>query len=311
MKKPDSGLTAWHHATNHNRMIDFQNSLPTHTKGSDESATGSPSTGVEITYFGSSAFRLTSPSGLTVMLDPWRNHPARHWDWYFRDFPLTAVDIGVSTHAHFDHDALHRLDASVLLDRIIGTYSFGDVSMEGIADKHATDASAALYDFRQISLDFDGVDITPPDNPRSWDNCLVVVETGGLRILHWGDNRHNPPEEIWQRLGSIDVLLIPVDDSQHVLSFESVDAIIERIAPRYVVPHHYYMREVTQRQSTLFPPTKWLAAHGDKVKETDSATVLLNSEDFATDVSKEAGWEILYFGDHVPFDTKAWREAEA
>ena len=57
---------------------------------------------VQIAYFGSSAFRVTSPEGISVMIDPWRNHPSRKWDWYFADMPETAVDIGVSTHAHLD-----------------------------------------------------------------------------------------------------------------------------------------------------------------------------------------------------------------
>ena len=63
---------------------------------------------MEVAYFGSSAFKITSPKGVSVMIDPWRNHPSRKWDWYFHDFPITEVDIGASTHAHFDHDALHR-----------------------------------------------------------------------------------------------------------------------------------------------------------------------------------------------------------
>ena len=28
-----------------------------------------------------------------------------------------------------------------------------------------------------------------------------LVETGGIRLLVWGDNRHDPPEQIWQRWG--------------------------------------------------------------------------------------------------------------
>jgi hypothetical protein len=66
---------------------------------------------------------------MSVMIDPWRNHPSRTWDWYFHDFPITLVDVGVSTHAHFDHDALHRLDAHVLLDRLNGMYRFGDMQL--------------------------------------------------------------------------------------------------------------------------------------------------------------------------------------
>ncbi|MEM1306930.1 MAG: MBL fold metallo-hydrolase, partial [Pseudomonadota bacterium] len=113
MDKPNDGLTAWQQPSNHNRMIALQQ-----RHDLDPRAEGA----VELAFFGSSAFRVTSPAGLTVMLDPWRNLPTRTWDWYFHDFPQTVCDIGVATHAHFDHDALHRLDAHTLLDRPIGTF---------------------------------------------------------------------------------------------------------------------------------------------------------------------------------------------
>ena len=104
--------------------------------------------------------------------------PARH----------RGVDIEASTHTHFDHDALHRLDAHVLLDRLIGCYRFGDLAIYGLADKYVVDSSCALYDYKKIHQHFHRVDIEPPNNPRSWDHCLLVVETGGIRIVHWGDN---------------------------------------------------------------------------------------------------------------------------
>lgn len=293
--KLDTGLTSWQRRSNHNQMMDRQNGETT-DKHQREAAS--------ITYFGSSAFQITTPSGITVMLDPWRNHPSRKWDWYFKDFPETSVDIGVSTHAHFDHDALHRLDAHVLLDRLIGRYEFGDVSLEGIAEKHATDSTAALYDFKNIILEFDGIDITPPDNPRSWDNCLITVETGGLRILHWGDNRHNPPQHVWDSLQGTDVLLIPVDDSQHVLGFQAVNDIIEKVAPKIVIPHHYYIWDIVQRQSTLLPAKKWLEQYGNRVINHSSATIDLDSQLLASD-----DWSIINFGDNVCFDTAAWRQS--
>ncbi|MEM1299441.1 MAG: MBL fold metallo-hydrolase, partial [Pseudomonadota bacterium] len=114
----DNGLWAWRQTSNQNRMIEAQQGV----------TSDGP---VKLAYFGGSAFRVTAPSGLTIMIDPWRNHPAGKWDWYFHDFPETSVDIGVSTHAHFDHDALHLLDASVLLDRLIGEYRFADVTITG------------------------------------------------------------------------------------------------------------------------------------------------------------------------------------
>jgi L-ascorbate metabolism protein UlaG (beta-lactamase superfamily) len=240
------------------------------------------------------------------MVDPWRNFPTRKWDWYFHDFPITEVDIGVSTHAHFDHDALHRLDAHVLLDRLIGSYEFGDVKITGIADKHATDSSSAVYDFKKIIRQFDGIDITPPNNPRSWDHCLILIETGGLRILAWGDNRHNPPEEIWQALGEIDIVLLPVDDSQHVMGFHQTQSIIDTLKPKVVVPHHYYIFDVTVRQSTLQPADPWVARQGDNARWLDASTVTYTMEAIAALKA-----QVDFFGDHVAFDKARWLKGGA
>ena len=293
----DNGLNTWQLMTNHNKMIELQKKLY------DGEALPSEAP-VELAFFGSSAFRVTSPAGISVMCDPWRNFPTRKWDWYFKDFPRIPVDIGVSTHAHFDHDALHRLDAHVLIDRLIGTYTFGDVTIRGIADKHETDSSSAIYDFKKIILDFDGIDITPPNNPRSWDHCLIVIETGGLRIVDWGDNRHNPPEEVWDMLGDIDIALLPVDGSRHVMGFHQVEHIIERLKPKVVVPHHYYIYDVIQRQSTLQTADAWV--------EEKPGAVWLDGPTKTYTPEEVSGLDraVHYFGGHVAFDAEAWRNGE-
>lgn len=289
MGNVDAGLSGWKMTSNHNRMMELQR---TSMKGGEGS--------VKIDYFGSSAFKITSPSGITLMIDPWRNHPSRKWDWYFDDFPLTEVDIGISSHAHFDHDALHLLDAHVLLDRLIGTYTFGDIKITGIADKHATDSSAAVYDFKRIIKEFDNIDITPPNNPRSWDHCLLLIETGGLKILAWGDNRHNPPEEVWGAVNNVDIVLLPIDDSQHVISFPHAEEIIQRLSPSVIIPHHYYIFDVTVRQSTLQPADGWLSTQSNVVRLT-SPSANYHPKDLIH-VKKR----IDFFEGHVAFDKKKW-----
>lgn len=297
MAEIDNGLNTWQLMTNHNKMIELQKKLY-------DGETLPSEAPVELAFFGSSAFRITSPAGISVMCDPWRNFPTRKWDWYFKDFPRVPVDIGVSTHAHFDHDALHRLDAHVLIDRLIGTYTFGDVTIRGIADKHETDSSSAIYDFKKIILDFDGIDITPPNNPRSWDHCLIVIETGGLRIVDWGDNRHNPPDEVWDMLGDIDIALLPVDGSRHVMGFHQVEHIIDRLKPNVVVPHHYYIYDVIQRQSTLQTADAW-------VEEKPGAVWLDGpTKTYTPEEVRALDRAVHYFGSHVAFDAEAWRNGE-
>ena len=55
----DSGLNVWQMTSNHNRMIELQN----------DSAPAKDGLG-EVAYFGSSAFKITSPKGVSVMIDP-------------------------------------------------------------------------------------------------------------------------------------------------------------------------------------------------------------------------------------------------
>ncbi|MEM7252392.1 MAG: MBL fold metallo-hydrolase [Pseudomonadota bacterium] len=295
MSELEAGLQAWRQMSNHNDMIERQ-------RGADHDDPERNGT-VEIAYFGSSAFRITTPQGLTLMIDPWRNYPSRRWDWYFRDFPCVPVDIGVSSHAHFDHDALNRLDAHVLLDRLIGTYAFSDLRMTGIAEKHATDSSQAMYDFRRIIQAFGGIDIRPPNNPRSWDHCLLLIETGGLRILHWGDNRHNPDSAVWERLGHVDILLLPVDQSQHVLAYDMLNEVIEKLKPHVVIPHHYYIWDLTVRSSTLLPADEWVNSVSHCRLDGPIAR-------FESSSVRRLDREVYFFGDHVAFDKDKWRAGE-
>lgn len=292
----DSGPVAWQSPANHNRMMALQQ-----LKGSPRDPGE-----VEIAHFAASAFRITSPKGVTVMVDPWRNHPSRSKDWYYHDMPMTAVDIGVSTHAHFDHDGLNRLDAHVLLDRPIGKYSFLDVEVTGIADKHSIDNSAGTYDFVKVYKEIYDTDVTPPNNPRSWDNTLVVVETGGLRILQWGDNRHDAPPHVWDMLGHIDIALLPVDGSQHVMSHKSLESIITRLQPKIIIPHHYYIWDVVQRGATLLPADDWVKARPHRIM--DGSTQRYTKAGLA---SMSAPTTVDHFGDHVAFDKQAWLKGGA
>lgn len=243
----DEGLWAWRQRENHNHMIALQGARRPASVGA-----------VELAYFGGSAFRITSPAGLRIMIDPWRNPPSGRGDWFLFDFPPVSVDVGISTHAHFDHDALHVLHASVLLDRLIGTYAFADVTVTGIADKHVSDSSHSAHDWAEATRRLTDVKVRPPDNQRSFDNCIIVVDVGGLRILHWGDNRPDPPEDVWSAIGEVDVALLPVDGSRHVLSYGSVEAVAARLNAKVIVPHHYYAAGLTTRASTLLPPDEWV-----------------------------------------------------
>ena len=280
-KTASAQSAAWMQPGNNNHVLDLQRSA------------GAAGTGeVIIDYFGHCAFRITSPAGLTVMFDPWRNDPSGAWGlWYPNEFPKVVVDVAMSTHSHFDHDALFRPDATMVLDRMVGSWSFADVSITGIADKHACQAPG-WYQWTNALAEF-GQNACPPDNPGHMDMVMYVVETGGIRTLIWGDNRHNPPEEVWAALGRIDVLTLPVDGSQHILSYEQGNAIVERLDPNIVIPTHYLNEATTLTLSTLAPADEWVESQKSFTK-LDSARLTL-----AADGMAGMSREFRYFGSNV------------
>lgn len=280
----NSGLASWKQAGNHNHLIDLQRSRSA-IKNDGE---------VEISYFGASAFKLISPLGLSILIDPWRNHPSGRSDWFFCEFPNLSVDIGMSTHAHFDHDSLDSLNSNMLLDRMVGEFHLADVKIIGIADKHRLNSpNNSLYDWCQLHSLILGSSLNPVENPRSFDNVMYLIETGGLRILHWGDNRNDLPDNIWELLGSIDVLMLPIDESWHILNEDEIDQIICRLSAKIVIPHHYYIWDLISKASTLLPAYNWVERR-QSFEHLNNATIYLDSKDILLYQG-----HVLHFGDNV------------
>jgi len=273
---------AWMQVKNNNQIIERQ-----------ESGGGEPSEEGEVTidFYGHSAFRITSPNGFTMLFDPWRNDPSGAWGLWFPDpFPQIEVDSVLSTHAHFDHDAIERPQALMILDRMTGVYEFGDARITGLADKHQCEAPG-WYKWTNAMPEF-GQPQCPPDNYHHLDNNIYVVETGGMRIAIWGDNREDPAELIWSHLNDLDVLILPVDSSQHILSYEQASDIVNRLSPRIVIPEHYLTKGASITLTTLGTAEEWTKMNADHTL-LESATLKLTPVE-----TKKYSKHVMYFGEH-------------
>jgi L-ascorbate metabolism protein UlaG (beta-lactamase superfamily) len=247
---------------------------------------------LRIDYYGHCALKLTSPAGFTLLFDPWRDDPSGAWGlWFKNKFPETVVDAVLSTHTHFDHDAIDRPQATMVLDRMVGNFAFSDVKILGFADKHACSAPG-WYKWTDALKEF-GVEACPPDNPGHMDMVTYLVEIAGIRTLIWGDNRHNPADKFWEAIGRVDVLTLPVDGSQHILSYDQADAIVAKLKPKVVIPTHYLNEATTYTLSTLQSADEWVKSQ-KSFKMLDNPTLSLA----AADLSGMDG-EFLYFGSHV------------
>ena len=270
---------AWQQKSNNNHVIELQKSgTPAEQRGQ-----------ISIDFFGHAAFRITSPAGLSLLFDPWRNDPSGAWGlWFPQEFPEVKVDAVLSTHAHFDHDAVYRPEAPMVLDRMTGEWQLSDVAITGYADKHVC-ISPGTHKWHEAFDEF-GVEGCPPNNPGHMDNVIFLIETGGMRIVIWGDNRANPAEHIIAELNAIDVLILPVDESQHLLSYEQSDAIVDRLNPKIVIPAHYLTSGASSVLSTLGTAEEWVDRHAKVVKLTTPSLSI--DQTFLADKAKH----IYYFG---------------
>ena len=74
------------------------------------------------------------------------------------------------------------------------------------------------------------------------------------------------------------LLLIPVDASMHLLTYDEVEHLLEALEPRVVIPMHYLIPGLTDPESTLGPVEPWLGAQPRPVRRIPRGEVPLSRE---------------------------------
>ena len=183
-----------------------------------------------VRFIGHAAFLLRSQDGTRVVIDPWDNSEER--TWFASPFPQTQCEILAMTHGHSDHVGEHRVTVVRETVRTPDTVEQGGIRVRALADAHA----------------------------RGWgDNMLVVVEAGDTRFVHAGDNRAEVPDDLVEEIGAVDMLVVPVEDTRHLLEFEEVDRLIAAFRPGVVVPNHYKHPAISADTNVLGTCDEWLA----------------------------------------------------
>ncbi len=248
---------------------------------------------VKIEFYGHDAFKITSPVGVTVLTDPWRNDSTGVYPkWFLNEFPTIRVGIVLSTHAHFDHDAVGRPKGLMVLERLVGQFKLGDIEITGLADKHKCEP-APPDEPRSASADLH-VETCPPNNVIAFDNAIQIIETGGLRIAIWGDNRAVPDPALDHFLKNVDVLVLPVET---ILTRAEVDGIVRKYDPKALIPSHYFLDGLTTDVSGLESADGWVndqeKVHHADVRRLNTADLTLNAAEL-----KGTRHRVYYFGKH-------------
>jgi L-ascorbate metabolism protein UlaG (beta-lactamase superfamily) len=127
-----------------------------------------------------------------------------------------------------------------------------------------------------------------------FDNAIQIIETGGLRIAVWGDNRPVPDPSLDHDLRNVDVLILPVET---ILTRTEADAIVRKYDPKAVIPAHYFVKGLTTDVSGLDSADGWVNEREKvpdaDVRRLDSAELTLNAAEL-----KGSHHRVYYFGNH-------------
>jgi len=173
---------------------------------------------MQVEWYGQSAFRLSS-ADTTVAIDPFGDMSALAGSRGMQfDYPLIeGVEVRLVTHEHMDHNGVEAIGGDpAILRSTAGKLESPIGGVVAIASEH--DKAA-------------GTERGP--------NTIFVFELDGVRICHFGDFGQSElrPEQA-AAIGEVDLLVLPVGGGP-TIGAEGAAAIIERLAPRWVVPMHY------------------------------------------------------------------------
>lgn len=162
---------------------------------------------MKITYLGHSCFKLTSKSGTSVITDPYTQVG------YELPHGLKA-DAITASHAHFDHNYTQAIQAEKVFSKL-GTYEIGDIAITGTHSWHDEKMGALRG-----------------------ENIIFKFLMDGVTVCHLGDLGEDISQELIDKIGKIDVLLIPVGGT-YTIDAVQAKALIERVCPKIAIPMHF------------------------------------------------------------------------
>jgi L-ascorbate metabolism protein UlaG (beta-lactamase superfamily) len=198
---------------------------------------------MQVRWYGQSAFALTG-TGTRVFVDPFGDMSAlaaRGWQFEYPAIEGTEADLLLVTHEHRDHNAVEVIGGDPRVIRsTAGTIDTPAGELVAVASEH-----------------------DPVAGTRRGPNTIFVLTLGGVRFAHLGDfGQAGLRDEQAEAIGFIDLLFIPVGGGP-TLDGSQAREVVDRLAPRWVVPMHYR----TERAPFLEEPADpFLATFGDAVQ---------------------------------------------
>ena len=175
--------------------------------------------------------------------------------------PNFEADVLLVTHQHHDHNNIKAVKPT--------NTAPGKAKQDGV---FLVDGPGE-YEIKRVYIQ--GIDSFHDDSEgkERGKNTIYVIESENMRFCHLGDlGQKQLTDEQLEKIGSIDVLMIPVGGT-YTISFNESPKIIGQIEPKIVIPMHY---QIPKLNLNLDDVDKFVKIMGKEAIEPQDKLVIKN-----------------------------------
>ena len=158
---------------------------------------------MRVTYLGHACFLLADEK-FSVIFDPFTDIG------YELDFP--HADFCVCSHDHYDHSATDR----VVVKEIITKANISNFSQFVLIDSFHDEVKGQ----------------------KRGNNYVIITNIGGCRVCHMGDLGEPFNDELINKIGKVDLLLLPVG-GKYTIDAENAFKYAIALGAKAIIPMHY------------------------------------------------------------------------
>jgi L-ascorbate metabolism protein UlaG (beta-lactamase superfamily) len=197
--------------------------------------------GIKLTWLGHATFRVETPGGKTILIDPWvMGNPMCPQ----KEKDVKKVDVMLCTHGHFDH-----IGDAVEIGKKHNPKVVGIPELCGWLEKKGVQQTLAMNKGGTQTVDDIKVTMVHADHScgitdgdeivYGGEACGYVVEfANGLKIYHAGDTNVFGDMRIIRELYAPEIAMIPIGDHYTMGPREAAYA-CNLLKPKTVIPMHF------------------------------------------------------------------------